>query len=289
LEQQQAAAEEELIRQTLADNAKKAQAAMATRAEQEALNKRVTNFYFQSGQNPLAPIGTSPIIDRIPKYPSALAKDSFWSHQAGFDPNSPPPQYTPLNNNSMFTTSYPSTDNFLQYRPARSLNYSEDPFVQPGLPKDGVARTAEQEYLGSGHFPGQDRESSIQFPLLVPPVFINHTGRIAIGTPEVTKAILARSAAAQKLVANSNYIPDNTIAWLVHSDKVHSHNNQFATLPSLTDPEHPEEFVQHDMLSHMKLSYPQQHVSCINHNYRRVPNNQCIFCRYTAKSFQNQL
>jgi hypothetical protein len=231
LEQKAAEDEETIIRQTIIDNAKKAQEA---RAEQEALNNRASDFYFQSGQNPLAPIGNSPVIDRIPKYPSALAKDPFWS-QTGLDPSLAPPQYTPLNGNSMFNTHHPSTDNFLQYRPSRSLNYSEDSFVQPGLPKDGTTRITEQYYLGSGHFPAQEREPSVQFPLPVPPVFLNHTGRIAIGTPEVTKAILARSAAVQKLVASTNYVPDNTIAWLVHSDNFQGHQNRFAPLPQLTD------------------------------------------------------
>jgi hypothetical protein len=116
-------------------------------------------------------------------------------------------------------------------------------------------------------FPWQEIEPSIPFPIRVPPVFPNHTGRIAIGTPEVTKAILAKSVAVQKLVANSNYLPDNTIAWLVHSDNINGHSNQFAKLPDLTDPEHPEEFVQHDMLSYIKLSYPQQYASYINHDH----------------------
>jgi hypothetical protein len=129
LEQKTAEDEEAISRQTLIDNAKKAQAA---RAEQEALNKRATDFYLLSGQNPLAPIGNSPVIDRIPKYPSALAKDPFWS-QAGLDPSLVPQQYKPLNSTSMFTTNHLSTDNFLQYCPARSLNYSEDPFVHHPL------------------------------------------------------------------------------------------------------------------------------------------------------------
>lgn len=130
LQQQAAEVEEAISRQILIDNAKKAQAA---RAEQDVLNKRAINFYFKSGQNLLAPIGNSPSVDRIPKYPSALAKDPFWS-QARLDPTLAQPQFTPLNKTSMFTTN----DNFLQYRTARSLNYSEDPFVQPGLPKKMV-------------------------------------------------------------------------------------------------------------------------------------------------------
>jgi hypothetical protein len=127
-------------------------------------------------------------------------------------------------------------------------------------------RVTELHYLGSGHFTGQEREPSVQFPLPVPPVFLNHTGKIPIGTPEVTKAILARSAAAQKLVSNSTYLPNKTIAWLVHSENVSGHANQYAPLPPLTDPNQPEEFVQHEMLSYMKLSYPQQYIAYTNHD-----------------------
>ena len=239
---------------------------MAARATQEALHKKAADFYFQSGQNPLAPIGNSPNMDRNPKYPSTFTQDPAW-HQSRFDTTMGPPQYTPLNSNSMSSTDYLSTENFLQYRPPRPFNYSEDPFTQTGLPKDGINRVTELHYLGSGHYPGQEREPSVQFPLPVPPVFLNHTGRIAIGTPDVTKAILAKSAAAQKLVPNSTYLPDKTIAWLVHSENKDGHEKVLASLPTLTDPNNPEEFVHHDMLSYMKLSYPQQYNAYINHDH----------------------
>jgi hypothetical protein len=48
---------------------------------------------------------------------------------------------------------------------------------------------------------------------------------------------------------------------------MHGHNNQFAAQPPLKDPTKAEEFVQHDMLSYMTLSYPQQYVSFINHDH----------------------
>ena len=77
LEQQLAVADEETSRQTLADNAKKAQTAMSAWATQEAINKKAADFYFQFGQNPLAQLETVPVLTETPSTRVHLHKIRF--------------------------------------------------------------------------------------------------------------------------------------------------------------------------------------------------------------------
>jgi len=99
-------------------------------------------------------------------------------------------------------------------------------------------------------------------------MFINHSGNIPAGTPELTRLILKRSTAALMLLANPKYTPVKTIDWLVHSSN-HTGFEICPTMPIYDNAQEPlsDANIRYTMIVMSRLNYPQEYVSLIDHTY----------------------